>query len=111
MEGGLYTDALYATSAEGHAKIVRILVEHGADVNTRGGIHVNAFQEAPFQDHKHILRPLVLTYLIFLALRPNQTDSLDSVNTLPLILVVCLAMYPQLLSHLISNSGLVGKKV
>ena len=41
-QGGLYENALLATSYEGHEAIAKFLIENGADVNVQAGYYGNA---------------------------------------------------------------------
>ncbi len=45
-QSGLYGNALQAASCEGHAKVVKLLLENGTDINAHGGLYGNALQAA-----------------------------------------------------------------
>ena len=53
-QGGRYRNALHAASAEGHDKIVEVLLSKGADVNAPGGHYGNALQAASAEGHDKI---------------------------------------------------------
>ncbi|KAL4736686.1 hypothetical protein BDV11DRAFT_211045 [Aspergillus similis] len=58
-QGGRYSSALQAASAEGHEKIVQILLDQGAEVNAQGGVYGNALQAASAEGHGIIVQILL----------------------------------------------------
>lgn len=50
-----YGDALQAASSGGHQKIVRLLLERGADINANSGFHGNALQVASAGGHQDLV--------------------------------------------------------
>ncbi|KAJ3871214.1 ankyrin repeat-containing domain protein [Lentinula edodes] len=48
MDWGQYGNALQAASSKGHEPIVKLLLEHNADVNAQGGKYGNALQAASY---------------------------------------------------------------
>ncbi|KAJ7059443.1 hypothetical protein C8F01DRAFT_1295268 [Mycena amicta] len=56
---GDYGNALQAASDGGHPDIVRLLLEHGADVNMQGGHDGNALQAASHSGHLDVVRLLL----------------------------------------------------
>jgi ankyrin repeat domain-containing protein 50 len=58
-QGGAYGNALQAASFKGHDKIVRMLIDAGADVNAQDGHGNNALQEASSRDHDKVVRMLI----------------------------------------------------
>jgi hypothetical protein len=58
-KGGVYGNALQATSFKGHEQVVRFLVDKGADVNANGGFFANALQAAIENGHEGVVRFLV----------------------------------------------------
>jgi hypothetical protein len=51
-QGGRYGNALQAASVKGHDKIVRMLIDAGADVNAQSGDYGNALQAASVNGHQ-----------------------------------------------------------
>ncbi|KAJ7059432.1 hypothetical protein C8F01DRAFT_1370371 [Mycena amicta] len=56
---GDYGNALQAASDGGHLDVVRLLLEHGADVNMQGGHYGNALQAASHSGHLDVVRLLL----------------------------------------------------
>ncbi|EMD33438.1 hypothetical protein CERSUDRAFT_98545, partial [Gelatoporia subvermispora B] len=56
---GFYGTALQATSYRGHLEVVRLLIEHDADVRTEGGYYGTALQAASCRGHLEIVRLLI----------------------------------------------------
>jgi len=50
-QGGHYGNALQAASSGGHDKVVRMLMDVGADVNAQGERYGNALQAASSKGH------------------------------------------------------------
>ncbi|KAI0901985.1 hypothetical protein F4806DRAFT_502000 [Annulohypoxylon nitens] len=57
--GGIYGNALQATSYKGHVEILSLLLDRGADINIKGGKYANAFEAALQAGHTHIVRALL----------------------------------------------------
>ena len=58
-QGGEYGNALQAASVGGHDKVVRILMDAGADVNAQGGTWGNALQAASVGGNDKVVRILM----------------------------------------------------
>ncbi|RJE17605.1 Ankyrin repeat protein [Aspergillus sclerotialis] len=58
-QGGHYGNALQAASSGGHAKLVQILLDRGADVNAQGGHYGNALQAASSGGHANLVQILL----------------------------------------------------
>ncbi|GAW02077.1 hypothetical protein LENED_003707 [Lentinula edodes] len=59
-QGGRYGNALQAASKNGHESIVKLLLEHNADVNAQGGrYYENALQTASYCGHVPIVKLLL----------------------------------------------------
>jgi ankyrin repeat protein len=58
-KGGQYGNALQAASAGGYEKIVQILLDAGAEINTQCGRYGNALQAASHRGHEKILQMLL----------------------------------------------------
>ncbi|RYP75133.1 hypothetical protein DL771_002594 [Monosporascus sp. 5C6A] len=56
---GYYGNALQAASANGHEKVVKLLLSKGADVNAQGGTYGNALQEASANGHEKVVKLLL----------------------------------------------------
>ncbi|KGO60646.1 NACHT nucleoside triphosphatase [Penicillium expansum] len=54
-QGGKYSNALQAASAEGHQEIVKLLLDKGAEINAQGGTYGNALQAASARGHQQIV--------------------------------------------------------
>ena len=50
-----YGDALQAASERGHEKMVRLLLEEGADINAQDGEYGNALQAASYGGHEKVV--------------------------------------------------------
>ena len=59
MQGGYNGNALRGASSNGHEKIVRLLLENGADVNMQGPGCKSALQAASSNGHENIVRLLL----------------------------------------------------
>ncbi|RMZ92142.1 hypothetical protein DV736_g628, partial [Chaetothyriales sp. CBS 134916] len=59
VQGGRYGNALQAASEEGHAKVVQMLMDAGADVNAQGGRYSNALQAASYRGHEKVVQMLM----------------------------------------------------
>jgi hypothetical protein len=59
QDGGYYGNALQAAAAGGHPKVVRLLVDSGADVNAEGGQFGYALQAAAWKGHRESVRILL----------------------------------------------------
>lgn len=59
VSGGRYGNALQAACAQGHQKMVQLLLENGASVNLQGGLYGNALQAASYQGSVEIVRALL----------------------------------------------------
>lgn len=57
--GGLYSTALLAASANGHDKIVQMLLDNNANVHAKGGCYGNVLQTASALGHKNIVQVLL----------------------------------------------------
>lgn len=57
--GGTYGNAMQAASCNGHDGIIRLLLEHGADLSARGGAYGNALQAASIKGHHTVVRLLL----------------------------------------------------
>ncbi|KAJ7118107.1 ankyrin repeat-containing domain protein [Mycena epipterygia] len=57
--GGPYGSALQAASNQGHEAIVRLLIDHGADINASGGRDGNALQAASVGGQGQIVQLLI----------------------------------------------------
>ncbi|KAJ3885138.1 ectomycorrhiza-induced ankyrin-domain/NACHT-domain-containing protein [Lentinula edodes] len=58
-QGGYYGNALQAASLHGYESIVKLLLEHHADVNAQGGEYGNALQAASYSGHESIVKLLL----------------------------------------------------
>ncbi|KAJ3885472.1 ectomycorrhiza-induced ankyrin-domain/NACHT-domain-containing protein [Lentinula edodes] len=58
-KGGHFGNALQAASSEGHESIVKLLLEHDANVNAQGGHFGNALQAASSKGHESIVKLLL----------------------------------------------------
>ncbi|KAJ3926164.1 MAG: ectomycorrhiza-induced ankyrin-domain/NACHT-domain-containing protein [Lentinula lateritia] len=58
-QGGVYGNALQAASIKGHESMVKLLLEHNADVNAQGGKHGTALQATSFQGNESIVKLLL----------------------------------------------------
>ena len=58
-QGGRFGNALQAASVGGYEKVVRMLLDKGADINAQGGYFNNALQEASFRGHDNIVKILL----------------------------------------------------
>ncbi|KAK1641297.1 hypothetical protein BDP81DRAFT_131052 [Colletotrichum phormii] len=58
-QGGMYGNALQATSLEGHKEVIQMLLDKGADVNAQGGKYGNALQAASLEGHKEVVQMLL----------------------------------------------------
>ncbi|KAF8678526.1 hypothetical protein AX14_004715, partial [Amanita brunnescens Koide BX004] len=56
---GFYGNQLYQASEYGFIRIVKLLLDNGADVNAQGGWYKNALQAALFKGHAEIVRLLL----------------------------------------------------
>ncbi|KAJ5605614.1 hypothetical protein N7510_008395 [Penicillium lagena] len=54
-----YDNALQAASSAGHKYVVQILLDHGADVNAKGGFYGSAVRAASAWYHKEVVRMLL----------------------------------------------------
>src|SRR5207248_11333880 len=54
-----YDNVLHAALAEGHERIVELLLGKGANVNAQGGYYGNAPQAASAEGHKQIVKKLL----------------------------------------------------
>lgn len=52
-------NALQAASSKGHEKVVKLLLEKGANINTQGGVDRNALQAACGAGHDNVVKILV----------------------------------------------------
>lgn len=59
MRGGQYGSTLQAVSYRGQEKVVRMLLDAGADANAQGGCYDNTLQAAPSCGHKRVVRVLL----------------------------------------------------
>jgi Ankyrin repeats (3 copies) len=57
--GGCQCPRVQSASAGGREKIVQMLLDRGADVNARGGLHGNALQAASHGGHEKIVQMLL----------------------------------------------------
>jgi ankyrin repeat protein len=57
--GGQHGNPLQAAASQGHAEIVRLLLEQGADANTLSGEHDSPLQVATSEGHAEIVRLLL----------------------------------------------------
>jgi ankyrin repeat protein len=48
-----------SASAEGHEKVVQMLLDAGADVNAQGGHYGNALQAASWGGHEEVVQMLL----------------------------------------------------
>ncbi|SPJ90977.1 uncharacterized protein FTOL_13379 [Fusarium torulosum] len=58
-QGGLYGNALRATSLRGNLEIIQLLLDKGADVNAEGGKYGNALQAASHRGNLEIVQLLL----------------------------------------------------
>ncbi|KAJ3884492.1 ankyrin repeat-containing domain protein [Lentinula edodes] len=58
-QGGHFGNALQAASSKGHQFIVKLLLEHNADVNAQGGYFGNALLAASYEGHDSIVKLLL----------------------------------------------------
>ena len=58
-QDGEYGNALQAASSQGHNKVVKMLLDKGADVNAQGGRYGNALQAASFEGHNQVVKMLL----------------------------------------------------
>ena len=59
VQGGGYSNALYAESYCGYEKVVELLLGAGADVNAQGGYYGNALQAASIHGHEKVVELLL----------------------------------------------------
>ncbi len=57
--GRFYGNALQAASLKGHVRMVQMLLEEGADMQTQGGIFNSALGAASFSGHVHVVQMLL----------------------------------------------------
>ncbi|KAF2186071.1 hypothetical protein K469DRAFT_707252 [Zopfia rhizophila CBS 207.26] len=50
---------LYLAAEHGHQKIVKLLLDKGADANAQGGVYGNALQAASFRGHEQVVKLLL----------------------------------------------------
>jgi hypothetical protein len=58
-QGGRCGNALQAASAEGHEKVVQLLLDKTADLNAQGGYYGNALQAASAEGHEKVVQQLL----------------------------------------------------
>ena len=55
MQGGLFGNALHSASNGGHHEVVKVLLEHGANMNMQGGLFGNALHSASEGGHLEVV--------------------------------------------------------
>ncbi|KAJ5665326.1 NACHT nucleoside triphosphatase [Penicillium maclennaniae] len=58
-KGGYYGNALQVASIYGYEKVVKVLLDRGADVNAQGGYYGNALQAASIHGHEKVVQVLL----------------------------------------------------
>ena len=59
VQSGFYSNALQAVSAEGHKKIVELLLDKSTDINTQGREYGNALQAVSDKGYENIIELLL----------------------------------------------------